>query len=168
MSSVLLGHPHVKHTLDGCMCMYLLCWLYQIEPWGRQFFVFNAWEAIRPEKWKGPRGGAPRLPPVLDDQGQPVANQTVMCVCDYSRKPLMYLMRPDVDHLVRNLGFLKQQLYEFKEKQLPDDFVAIASQEYLTKRILMPYRHYGMQRTKTGGHLDGKGTMRGRKREPRT
>ncbi|ORM40034.1 uncharacterized protein BXIN_1182 [Babesia sp. Xinjiang] len=87
--------------------------LHPIEPWGKQFFVFNTTQGGQPE--------------------------TLLCVTNHERKPLMYLRREDFEALVRQLEANWRNLQE------PD-------LRYEMRRLEVLEDNYAMQRMKTGRH----------------
>ncbi|GBE59159.1 hypothetical protein, conserved [Babesia ovata] len=92
----------------------------QIEPWGKQFFVFNT---------------------VQD--GQP---ETLLCVANHERKPLMYLRREDFEALCSAFDSIKEALAKYEnEEQEPD-------MRYEIRRLEVLEDNYAMQRMKTGRH----------------
>ncbi|PHJ22160.1 hypothetical protein CSUI_003993 [Cystoisospora suis] len=160
--------------------------LHPIEPWGRQFVVFNAHETAAPsDSSTQPRGPFPRLPPVVEPTDDaktraargdsllsavrekqthlPSPAKTVMCVMDYARRPLMFLCHEDFKTFKKNLPRLKEQLQIFKQKLRPN----MIHEKYDLRRQLLPYKQYAMQRLKTGEH-DGHGIIRGTIREKKT
>ncbi|CEM10233.1 unnamed protein product [Vitrella brassicaformis CCMP3155] len=138
--------------------------LHPIEPWGRQFFVFNAYETIDLEDWEGPRGPYPLLPPKLEADGSMLAIHPVLCVSDFARRPLMYLSREDLDTVVAALPEFKRELQKFRERveSSPHTFSAIWDQQ----KLLMPKKTYTMQRMKTGEHHSW-GIIKGQIRYPK-
>ncbi|EPR60916.1 hypothetical protein TGPRC2_310500 [Toxoplasma gondii TgCatPRC2] len=157
--------------------------LHPIEPWGRQFFVFNAFATIDPADWCGPRGPFPRLPPLakpapdaatlaaspssllsaLRETEERSATRTVMCVTDFAQRPLMFLGKDDFRALRENLPRIKEELKAFKERIQPNPVHA----QYDLRRKLLVYPRQAMQRLKTGEH-GGYGTRRGTIRERKT
>jgi len=99
--------------------------MHPIEPWGKQFAVFNAAEVAGPDSQK-PRRGV---------DGEPVRTRTVMCVMSPFRRPMMFLSRDDFEALAVNLPFIKKQLEVFaerKERDYPEDL------RYEKQRALLP------------------------------
>eukprot|EP00386_Alphamonas_edax_P007716 GDKI01025641.1.p1 GENE.GDKI01025641.1~~GDKI01025641.1.p1 ORF type:complete len:181 (+),score=56.63 GDKI01025641.1:67-609(+) len=144
---------------DDCSTMH------PIEPWGRQFFVFNAFETVDPNTWGGPQGAYPQIPPKLGPDGNKIPTQTVLCVADFARRPLMYLTKDDLAVLAANLGEMKEELVRFREK-MENEKELDKDEHYHMQRLLLPHRSYAMQRTKKGEHASygiAKGVFRERK-----
>ncbi|AFZ79373.1 hypothetical protein BEWA_022210 [Theileria equi strain WA] len=94
--------------------------LHPIEPWGKQFFVFNTLQEGKPE--------------------------TLLCVADHSRKPLMYLRREDFQVLASIFESIKGELDRLNNvPREPDGTFDMQRLEYDRPR-------YAMQRMKTGAH----------------
>ncbi|KAG6440093.1 hypothetical protein BBOV_III004745 [Babesia bovis T2Bo] len=94
--------------------------LHPIEPWGKQFFVFNAMQDGKPE--------------------------TVLCVTDHQRKPLMYLRREDLEAIASAFDSIKDALARFEELDEEPDM------RYEMRRLEALEDNYAMQRMKTGRH----------------
>ncbi|KAK1932935.1 hypothetical protein X943_001486 [Babesia divergens] len=109
--------------------------LHPIEPWGKQFFVFNTQQDGTPE--------------------------TLLCVTNHERKPLMYLRREDFEAL--SFDGIKEALKKFDNP----DRVSLEVQpdlRYEMRRLEVLEDNYAMQRMKTGRHSSHT-IMRARHRE---
>ncbi|KAK2197018.1 hypothetical protein BdWA1_000012 [Babesia duncani] len=102
-----------------------------IEPWGKQFFVLNAM------------------------QGQEL--ETLLCVADYQKKPLMFLRREDLDALQGCMPAIKHEL-----QRLQDQWTSTESRFDLS-RLELAHDIRATQRIKTGRHSSHT-IMRGRGR----
>lgn len=106
--------------------------LHPIEPWGKQFFVFNT--------------------------KQDGELETLLCVTNHERKPLMYLRREDFEALCNSFGSIKEALERFDNSDRKPDM------RYEMRRLEVLEDNYAMQRMKTGRHSSHT-IMRARPRE---
>ncbi|EWC87773.1 hypothetical protein PFNF54_03372 [Plasmodium falciparum NF54] len=68
-----------------------------IEPYGKQFFVFNAFK--RDIKFDNEMSTS--VTPLLNSNNEKIASETVLCVCDFAKRPLMFLNYLDFKILVK-------------------------------------------------------------------
>ncbi|UVC54665.1 hypothetical protein MACJ_003634 [Theileria orientalis] len=94
--------------------------LHPIEPWGKQFFVFNT---------------------LLNGK-----NETLLCVTDHSRKPLMYLYKEDFQAIKLYMENIKNELNRLENISREDDT------RYEKLLLDSVATSYCMQRMKTGRH----------------
>ncbi|GFE53098.1 hypothetical protein BaOVIS_005020 [Babesia ovis] len=94
--------------------------LHPIEPWGKQFFVFNAMQDGKPE--------------------------TLLCVTNHERKPLMYLRKEDFEALCSAFDSIKEALEKFENADEEPDM------RYELRRLEVLEDNYAMQRMKKGIH----------------
>jgi hypothetical protein len=114
-----------------------------IEPWGKQLFVFNSvrnveivgdsrapdWGSTRPQWWREDIALSLLKPgedanQVLSNESTPeedlneIENQTHthLCIGDFRMRPLTYLNREELETLVNNLDFIKEQMDKFKNR----------------------------------------------------
>ncbi|EUT83576.1 hypothetical protein PFAG_03451 [Plasmodium falciparum Santa Lucia] len=112
---------------------------HNIEPYGKQFFVFNAFK--RDIKFDNEMSTS--VTPLLNSNNEKIASETVLCVCDFAKRPLMFLNYLD---------------FKILENYLDTKF-----------GLMLKYninKTYGMQRVKKGEHNSWgmkKGVFRSRK-----
>ncbi|KAF8821350.1 hypothetical protein IE077_002128 [Cardiosporidium cionae] len=163
--------PGVRHQLEmQFRRMNLPNWppadaspLHPIEPWGKQFFVFNA---LKSQKFPSDRRwGQYQAAPLQEVDGTILPDETVLCVTDFARSPLMFLSHEDFTALVGYLPELKKHFEKLKAEQSNEN--ELESIIYKSSRLHQPARHYGMQRMPGGNHTSygmKRGTNRERKR----
>ncbi|EAN32761.2 hypothetical protein TpMuguga_02g00478 [Theileria parva strain Muguga] len=94
--------------------------LHPIEPWGKQLFVFNT---------------------TLNGN-----NETLLCVTDHTRKPLIYFYKEDFQALKLYIEKIKEELERLESTAKPDD------DKYADSLAYTLNKSYTMQRMKTGRH----------------
>ncbi|CCF72713.1 conserved Plasmodium protein, unknown function [Babesia microti strain RI] len=127
-----------------------------IEPWGKQFFIFNA---LRPNKFVEAQDLVSNNNLLPKSKGDDCEKETVLCVTDYRKTPLMYLVREDFNVLCQSIDSIYDELLKFERKL--DNFTSDNRLEL--QKEFVPRRSYRMQKTKKGEHCSY-GIFRGARR----
>ncbi|SBT71441.1 conserved Plasmodium protein, unknown function [Plasmodium malariae] len=138
---------------EGCSAIH------PIEPYGKQFFVFNAFK--RDSKFDSEISNI--VKPLMNSNNEKIPTETVLCVCDFAKRPLMFLNYLDFKILEANIGKIKEGFRKIEEK--------LDKSNYLDTKfgLVLKYnlnKTYGMQRVKKGEHNSWgmkKGVFRKRK-----
>lgn len=133
--------------------------IHPIEPYGKQFFVFNAFK--RDTKYDKEMSNT--VVPLRNENGDMIPSETVLCVCDFAKRPLMFLNYLDFKILKEKMDKIKEGFREVEEK--------LDKSNYLEKKFSLMLKYnlnktYGMQRVKKGEHNSWgmkKGVFRERK-----
>ncbi|ANQ08139.1 Uncharacterized protein PCOAH_00026840 [Plasmodium coatneyi] len=133
--------------------------IHPIEPYGKQFFIFNAFK--RDPNFDHEMSNT--VKPMLNASNEKIPSETVLCVCDFARRPLMFLNYLDFKILQASMDKIKEGFKKMEEK--------LDKTSYLDTKfgLMLKYnlnKTYGMQRVKKGEHNSWgmkKGVFRSRK-----
>ncbi|CDO65146.1 conserved Plasmodium protein, unknown function [Plasmodium reichenowi] len=133
--------------------------IHPIEPYGKQFFVFNAFK--RDVKFDNEMSTS--VTPLLNSNNEKIASETVLCVCDFAKRPLMFLNYLDFKILQENIHKIKEGFRKLDENTEKENYLDTKFGLMLKYNI---NKTYGMQRVKKGEHNSWgmkKGVFRSRK-----
>lgn len=133
--------------------------IHPIEPYGKQFFVFNAFK--RDSKFDNELSNT--VVPLLNSNNEKIPTETVLCVCDFAKRPLMFLNYLDFKILQENISKIKEGFKEIEEKLDKSNYL---DNKFSLMLKLNMNKTYGMQRVKKGEHNSWgmkKGVFRQRK-----
>ncbi|VWU48686.1 conserved protein, unknown function [Hepatocystis sp. ex Piliocolobus tephrosceles] len=133
--------------------------IHPIEPHGKQFFVFNGYK--RDPRYDNEISNV--VKPLLNDNNEKIPSETMLCVCDFAKRPLMFLNYLDFKILQSSMDKIKEGFSIIKER--------LDKSNYLDNKysLMLKYnlnKTYGMQRVKKGEHNSWgmkKGVFRSRK-----
>ncbi|EDL45731.1 hypothetical protein PVIIG_03212 [Plasmodium vivax India VII] len=133
--------------------------IHPIEPYGKQFFIFNAFK--RDPNFDSEVSNT--VKPLLNPNNEKIPSETVLCVCDFAKRPLMFLNYLDFKILQASMDKIKEGFKKMEEK--------LDKTNYLDTKfgLMLKYnlnKTYGMQRVKKGEHNSWgmkKGVFRSRK-----
>ncbi|CAD2091985.1 conserved Plasmodium protein, unknown function [Plasmodium vinckei] len=133
--------------------------IHPIEPYGKQFFIFNAYK--RDTRFDNEISNT--VKPLINLNNEKIPSETVLCVCDFAKRPLMFLNYQDFKILEASIDQIKEGFNKIEGK--------LDKTNYLDTKfgLMLKYnlnKTYGMQRVKKGEHNSWgmkKGVFRSRK-----
>lgn len=163
-----------------------------IEPWGKQFFVYNGirnveiksdsrapeWGPTRPKWWQedialslqlpgeDPNEVLSRVDSSEDLNSSENQTHTHLCVTDFRRRPLFYLNSDEFKVFREHLNYMKEQIEKFKTQIPSDEAKKLDVLNY--KLEDNKYLHIRRGRVMNPPSRSGRGVMKSPNRPPKS